>query len=245
MTQGSARPLRDNGGQRVAFTEPMLHLRRHTEIVRTRLYPVAVLALVLCVAGCAGGGGRRSSKVTTTVTSSRATPTSLAPTPAELAEMIAPVHAGPFPVAGGTPLEATGGPYISSERARDLALQGLRCSLGRGQQFDPADTGCLRVDVTFFKRYADAWAARGQNGGFVISWGPDHEMYVVTVWGKLALSTTGPFGPTGPGHLFPYTDQSTFQIDATTGEGLLSGGIPLPLNTPGLVSYGRPAPKHS
>ena len=159
--------------------------------------------------------------------------------------MTAPVHAGPFPVPGpgGRPLEATGGPYISRARARDLALQGLDCSLGGAQKFDPTDTGCLRVDVTFFKRYADAWAARGQNGGFVISWGPDHEMYVVTVWGKLALSTTGPMGPTGPGHIFPYAAQRTFQIDATTGEGLLSGGIPLPLNTPGLVSYGRSVPR--
>jgi hypothetical protein len=161
----------------------------------------------------------------------------MAPTPQELAERSAPVHAGPFPDAGGKPLEATGGPYISHERARDLALQGLGCSLGGPQKLSPTDTGCLRVDVTFFKRYADAWAARGNAGGFVISWGPNHEMYVVTVWGKLKISSTGLMGPTGTDADF--TDQRTFQIDATTGQGLLSGGIPLPLNTAGLASYRR------
>ena len=106
------------------------------------------------------------------------------------------------------------------------------------RSFRRRDTGCLRVDVTFFKRYANAWAARGDAGGFVTSWGPNHEMYVVTVWGKLASPARGPTSP-GPGHDYFYIDQLTFQIDATTGQGLLSGGIPLPLNTPGLVSYRR------
>lgn len=55
------------GTQRLSATEPLAHVRRHTEVVRTRLYAVELLALVVFVAGCSSGGARQSSPTTRAV----------------------------------------------------------------------------------------------------------------------------------------------------------------------------------
>ena len=198
---GSCRRLQDDEGRGRVQHRVATPTRRRRHDGRAQGVAALVIALALLIASCSSGGGKQSHTYDDDSAEFAGDRNLDGADPSDLADRNAPVHAGPFPDAGGSPLEATGGPYISHERARDLALQGFDCSLGGPQKFSPTDTGCLRVDVTFFKRYADAWAARGNAGGFVTSWGPNHEMYVVTVWGKLALSHR-PHGPTGPGHKY-------------------------------------------
>lgn len=183
-----------------------------------------------------GSARQRASAIATTSTSPGAdsSPTSMVPTPQQVEMRNAPVNAGPLPGTlpnGPAQVGATGGPYISPQNARDVALQSLDCTLGEPQKTWLTDTGCLRVDVTFFKRYADAWALRGAGGGWVYQWLADHEIYVVTVWGKMH------FLAREKSMTLETTDQRTFQIDATTGDISLVGGIPLKPTTAGLVSF--------
>ena len=56
-------------------------------------------------------------------------------------------------------------------------------------------------------------------------------MYAVTVFGKLTLTTTAETG--GP----EYVGWRTFQIDATSGDILMEGGLPLPENFAGVRTF--------
>jgi len=162
-------------------------------------------------------------------------PPTLAMTSAEVARRDHPPQAPRFPDTTGLidPRDIrghNGGAYIGAHRAEIIALARLDCALGRPERRDP-HTGCVQVDVRFFDHYADWWAVEGGQTQFVGSWGPDREMYAVTVFGKLTLTTTAENA--GPA----YVGWHTFQIDASTGAILMEGGLPLPRNFAGVRTF--------
>ena len=124
----------------------------------------------------------------------------------------------------------SGGPYLTARQAADVALTTLRCTLGGAVHGDPASQ-CERADVCFFDRYATFWAVEGGQAHFVATWGPDREMYVVTVFGKL------PFAASTESSAPSYVGWQTYQLDATTGHVLRPGGLPLPEHFRGVVSF--------
>jgi hypothetical protein len=142
-----------------------------------------------------------------------------------------------FPVLDGVDrVGATGGPYLSPEKASDVALGAIGCKLGV-----PTAHGdlCAETDTTFFARYADAWVARGGDQGNVVGgWAADHEVYVVTVRGKFQMLFTGRGTDEQPGGYMTVTER-TYEIDATDGTIGLSGGDALPPSTLGMKSVGN------
>jgi hypothetical protein len=137
---------------------------------------------------------------------------------------VPPPRGAPFPVApigGASVLRHSGGPYVPRSHVAALVLAQLECSLGKARRNMPGFT-CARVDVAYFDRYADAWKLRGAIWAFVHTWGPDREMYVVTVWGHLQSDAAV------PGTKPALTEITTVLIDATTGRTMMQGGPPLP-----------------
>jgi hypothetical protein len=131
-------------------------------------------------------------------------------------------------------LHHSDGPYLTAGKASEIALVALQCSLGRSTAADPTER-CVEADVSFFQSYADFWAVEGGQTQFVGAWGRDREMFVVTIFGDLPLVTTD-LAQTAP----VYTPWRTFQIDATTGRILMTGGLPLPERFPGIKAF-RPS----
>ncbi|MDP9336108.1 MAG: hypothetical protein M3Q30_22750 [Actinomycetota bacterium] len=128
-------------------------------------------------------------------------------------------------------LHHSGGPYLTARRVADILLNNFQCKLGHPRPHDPASV-CVQVDVRFFSRYADFWAVEGGQTQFIGSWGPDREMYLATIFGKLPVITTVE-AQNGP----IYAPSRTFQIDATTGEVLMTGGPPLPEDFQGVETF--------
>lgn len=123
-------------------------------------------------------------------------------------------------------LHRSGGPYLTPGEVRQIVLDGVRCAIGGAQEPAPASaqSRCDRVDVRFYPRYEDAWKERGHAGGFVSGWGRDREIYVATLWGHVWFQ---PKGARQLNHDGVLTNFRTFQIDATTGQVMLSGGPPV------------------
>lgn len=150
-----------------------------------------------------------------------------------------PRKAGPFPDLTGvidpkSIQHHSGGPYLTPRQAADIVLNTYDCRLG-GPAGSDANSTCVQVDVRFFDHYANFWAVEGGQTQFVGAWGPDREMYVVTIFGKL------PFVTTSVNRNVPdYVPDRTYQIDATTGQVLMTGGYPLPEGSPGIRTFRSP-----
>lgn len=133
----------------------------------------------------------------------------------------------PFPDQSGFPsgtvLHHSGGPYIPQQAAARAAVATLGCSVGTAQTGYPG-THCDSVSVTFFTRYEEGWNRMGPGWGFVNAWGPDREVYYVTVHGTLKWSPKTLAASTIE------TDHWNVQVDATTGQVMSTGtsGAPLP-----------------
>jgi hypothetical protein len=200
------------------------------------------LGLVACSSGHPSTRGPTTTALTTgskgriVTTTSQPTSTSIAFSAADTSQRDRPLKAEPFPDTTGV-VDAknvqhhSGGPYLSPRRAADIVLRRLECTLGGPQRGD-ANTGCLQADVRFFAHYVDWWRVEGGQTAFVGSWGPDREMYAVTIFGKLQLVTTA--ASLG---LPAYVSWQTFQIDATTGRIMMTGGLPLPEHFPGVHTF--------
>lgn len=124
----------------------------------------------------------------------------------------------------GTVRHHSGGPYVSQVAAAQAAMATLGCSVGTAQA-DFQGTRCDSASTKFFSRYDDGWGEMGPGWGFVNAWGPDREVYYVTVHGLLKFTPRTPFVSSGI-----ETDHWNVQIDATTGEVMSTGtsGAPLP-----------------
>lgn len=202
---------------------------------------VLALGLFACSSGQSFTHGRNASAATdstggTETTTSQPAPTSLPLSAQEVSQRNHPLNASPFPDMTGVVdpkniAHHSGGPYINARHAANLVLAGFQCTLG-GPERGYSNTGCLQVDVRFFDHYADWWRVEGSQTQFIHAWGPDHEMYAVTIFGKLELETTA-VNQRGP----IYVPWRTFQIDATTGRTMMSGGMPLPEHFPGVQTF--------
>ena len=203
---------------------------------------VVALGLFACSSGQSSTRSRNTSAPADSTgraetTTSQPTSTSLPLSAEDVARRNQPPKASPFPGADFVDpkdiAHHSGGPYIGARRVVDLVLSGFRCTLGGPERGDPT-TGCLQVDVRFFDHYADWWRVEGGQTAFVGSWGPDHEMYAVTIFGKLYVETTI------IGRSAAYVPWQTFQIDATTGRSMMGGGAPLPEHFPCVQTFRSP-----
>jgi hypothetical protein len=199
---------------------------------------VLTLGLIACSSGHSSTHTRNTGAVAgstgrTVTTTTQPTSTSLPLSADDIAQRNHPLKALSFPAFIDSKLIAhhSGGPYVGMRRVVDDVLAGFRCKLGGPQQGFPKK-GCLQVDVRFFAHYADWWRVEGGQTQFVVSWGPDREMYAVTIYGRLAVETTkvGQHGPI-------FVPWHTVQIDATTGRTMMSGGLPLPEHFPGVRTF--------
>ena len=202
----------------------------------------ALAALVAVCVACSGAGAQERIHVsygtlpTATSTSTVNAHVGLSPSPAEQAQRNHPSPAPRFPDMSGVidpklVLHHSGGPYLTAQQVAGILLNNFQCKLGHPRPHNPASV-CVQVDVRFFGRYADFWAVEGGQTQFIGSWGPDREMYLATIFGKLPVITTVE-AQNGP----IYAPSRTFQIDATTGEVLMTGGPPLPEGFQGVKSF--------
>ena len=136
--------------------------------------------------------------------------------PIAVTTMAFPPPAEGLPAAG-----KTGGPYVAADLIKKKLLESFGCRLG----VPPTENGteCSSVTVRFFDRYGDAWDTAVSDWHFEAEWATDHEMYAMTLHGKVV------FVPKGPGGGLITADHWNVLVDATTGVFVSNGtqGTPL------------------